>query len=268
MASGAGALSGPVQRPRFIGWLRSHGWLPSWSPVAAQRALRATLVAPSVFAFCDLVIGNHQTALFGAFGSLATLVFVSFPGTRREKLIAHTILALIAAPLIIIGTAVNSSVVLAALVSVPVAFAVFFAGVLGASAAGGVTGALLAYVLPAASPGTMSMVPDRLAGWWIASVVGTAAVLIIYTPPGGDALRAAASKLAGGLADVIDDVLAGGPARAAQGCDRHQARAPQRVQRDPVPTNGADRSRPGAVQRRRAARVVHLPDRRHRARAA
>ena len=210
MASGAGALSGPVQRPRFIGWLRSHGWLPSWSPVAAQRALRATLVAPSVFAFCDLVIGNHQTALFGAFGSLATLVFVSFAGTRREKLIAHIVLALIATPLIVIGTAVNSSVVLAALVSVPVAFVVFFAGVLGANAAGGVTGALLAYVLPAASPGTMSMVPARLAGWWIASVVGTAAVLIIYTPPGGDALRGAASKVAAGLADVINAVLAGG----------------------------------------------------------
>ncbi len=210
MSSGVGALSGTVRKQRWVSWLDSHGWLPTWSPVAAQRALRATLVAPSVFAFCDLVIGNIQTALFGAFGSLATLVFVSFAGTRREKLIAHTMLALVATPLIVIGTAVNGSVVIAALVSVPVAFALFFSGVFGATAAAGVTAALLAYVLPAASPGTMSMVPDRLAGWWLASVAGTAAVLIIYTPPGGNTLRSAASKLASGLTDVIDSVLADG----------------------------------------------------------
>ena len=39
----------------------------------------------------------------------------------------------------------------AAIVTVPVTFAVFFAGITGPNAASGVTGALLAYVLPAAS---------------------------------------------------------------------------------------------------------------------
>jgi uncharacterized membrane protein YccC len=111
--------------------------------------------------------------------------------------------------LLTIGTAVTSTTALAAIVTVPVAFAVFFAGVAGPNAAGGVTGALLAYVLPAASPGAISMVPDRLAGWWLASVAGTAAVLAFSPRPGGDPLRAAASKLATAVADEIAAALRG-----------------------------------------------------------
>ena len=95
------------------------------------------------------------------------------------------------------------------MVTVPVAFTVFFAGVMGPNAATGATGALLAYVLPAASPGTMSMVPDRLAGWWLASAVGTAAVLALPTPATGDRVRAAAAALARALADELDGALRG-----------------------------------------------------------
>jgi uncharacterized membrane protein YccC len=53
------------------------------------------------------------------------------------------------------------------------------------------------------------MVPDRLAGWWLASVVGTAAVLLLSPRPGDDRLRAAASKLAAALADALDAALRG-----------------------------------------------------------
>ncbi|MDQ6810641.1 MAG: hypothetical protein M3Z95_01920 [Actinomycetota bacterium] len=56
----------------------------------------------------------------------------------------------------------NSSTVLAALVTVPVAFIVAFTGVAGPNAASGVTGAMLTYVLPAASPGTLGMVPPAM----------------------------------------------------------------------------------------------------------
>src|SRR5205823_5061159 len=131
------------------------------------------------FALTDQVIGNLQMATFAAFGGFATLVLASFGGTRRDKLLAHAGLAVAGSVLLMIGTAVSSSTVLAALATVPVTFAVFFAGIGGPNAASGVTAALLAYVLPAASPGTMAMVPDRLAGWWLASVAGTAAVLAL-----------------------------------------------------------------------------------------
>ncbi len=174
-----------------------------------MRAVRATIVVAGLFAFTDKVIGNLQMATFAAFGGFATLVLASFAGTRRDKLLAHAALAVAGSVLLAIGTAVNSSTAVAAIVTVPVTFAVFFAGVAGPNAASGVTGALLAYVLPAASPGTISMIPDRLAGWWLASAAGTAAVLLLSPRPGADGLRAATSKLAAALADELDVELRG-----------------------------------------------------------
>src|ERR1700716_2867501 len=114
---------------RLIASVDWSAWVPRWSKVSAMRALRATLVVPGLFAITDKVIGNLQMATFAAFGGFATLVLANFPGTRRDKLIGHGALALAGSVLVVIGTAVNSSVALAALVTVPVTFVVFFAGV-------------------------------------------------------------------------------------------------------------------------------------------
>lgn len=164
---------------------------------------------PALFAITFKVFGNLQMGLFAAFGSFATLVLVGFAGSAKDKLLAHLALAVAGSVLLVIGTAVTSSAVLAALVTVPVTFVVFFAGVCGPNASAGVTGALLAYVLPAASPGTLSMIPDRLAGWWLASVAGTIAVLALPTPAPGDRVRSAVAKLAESLADALDCALRG-----------------------------------------------------------
>ena len=188
---------------------RATGWVPVWSLPAALRAVRAMVVVCGLFALTDQVIGNLQMATFAAFGGFATLVLASFGGTRRDKLLAHVALAVAGSALLTIGTAVSSSTLLAALATVPVTFAVFFAGIAGPNAAAGVTAALLAYVLPAASFGTMAMVPDRLAGWWLASVAGTAAVLVLSPRLDEDALRRAASKVAAALADQLDAALSG-----------------------------------------------------------
>jgi hypothetical protein len=174
-----------------------------------MRAVRAAVVVPSLFAITKNGFGNPQMATFAAFGGFATLVLVTFAGTRRDKLVAHLLLALAGSVLLTIGTAVNSSVVLAALVTIPVAFVVFFAGIAGPNAAAGALAAMLPYVLPASSPGTLSMVPDRLAGWWLASVAGTAAVMV-FSPAGSDSgLGQALSKLSHALADQFDAMVRG-----------------------------------------------------------
>ncbi len=112
--------------------------------------------------------------------------------------------------LLTIGTAINAHTLLAILVTIPVAFGVFYAGVAGPNAAAGLTGALLAYTLPAASPGTLSMVPDRLGGWWLASVTGTVAVLALSPPlPPPDPVRSASAALARLLADCLHAALRG-----------------------------------------------------------
>jgi uncharacterized membrane protein YccC len=184
-------------------------WLPVWSKAAAMRAVRATLVVPGLFALSYHVIGDLQVATFAAFGGFATLVLASFGGSRRDKLVAHLGLALVGSVLVVIGTAINASVLVATLVTVPVAFALLFAGALGPNAASASTAALLAYVLPAASPGTLGMIPSRLEGWWLASIAGTAAVLLFSPKPPGALLRRAAADTARALGEQLSAALRG-----------------------------------------------------------
>jgi uncharacterized membrane protein YccC len=174
-----------------------------------MRAVRATIVIPTLFALTLEVIGDLQMALFATFGSFATLVLASFGGTRRDKAVAHLGLALVGSAALIIGTLVSWNAFLAAAVTIPVAFAIFFAGVAGPNAAGGITAALLAYVLPVASAGDASTIPSRLAGWWLASVVCTLAVLALSPRTPGDRLREAAAATAAALARHLEAAVRG-----------------------------------------------------------
>jgi uncharacterized membrane protein YccC len=183
--------------------------IPKWSVPAAMRAVRATIVIPLLFALTLEVIGDLQMALYATFGSFATLVLASFGGTRRDKAVAHLGLALVGSVVLIIGTLVSWNAFLAAAVTIPVAFAIFFAGVAGPNAAGGITAALLAYVLPVASAGTAATIPSRLAGWWLASVVCTLAVLLLSPRTPGDRLREAVVASAATLASHIEAAVRG-----------------------------------------------------------
>jgi hypothetical protein len=184
-------------------------WKPVWSVPAAMRAARATIVVPALFALSDKIIGNPQVALFATFGGFATLVIANFGGTRKDKFIAHTGLAITGSLALIIGTLVSGTTWLAAIVTVPVTFAIFFAGVAGPNAVSGSTAAMFAYVLPVASAGGAGTIPARLEGWWLASVAGTLAVLLLSPPAPGDRLRAAAAELAGELASRLRTAAAG-----------------------------------------------------------
>jgi uncharacterized membrane protein YccC len=174
-----------------------------------MRTLRAVIVIPSLFALTFEGFGNLQMALFAAFGGFANLIMASFGGSRRDKIIAHLGLAVTGSIGLIIGTAVNGITWLAVLVTIPVAFGIFFAGVAGPNAASGLTAALLPFVLPIATPGTVSMIPDRLAGWWLASVVSTAVVLVLSPPSPADRLRAAAAGSAHALAAHLEASVRG-----------------------------------------------------------
>ncbi len=212
-------MSGPTVTALPAAWTRRlvpadgtrPAWLPTWSRPAAFRAVRATVVVPGLFALTSQVIGNLQMATFAAFGGFATLVLAGFGGTRRDKALAHLVLAVAGSVLLVIGTVVNGSTWLAAIVTLAVALPILFAGVAGPNAALGANAAMLAYVLPAASPGTASMIPSRLAGWWLASVTGTLAVLLFSPRPPGDELRTAAADTADALAGVLGAALDGGP---------------------------------------------------------
>jgi uncharacterized membrane protein YccC len=184
-------------------------WWPAWSVPAALRTARAVIVIPSLFALTYEGFGNLQIALFAAFGGFANLVVGSFGGSRRDKLIAHFGLALTGSVGLIIGTAINGIEWLAVLATIPVTFGIFFAGVAGPNVASGIIAALFPYVLSVVTAGTPSLIPDRLAGWWLASAVATAAVLVISPPSPGDRLRAAATGSARALANLLDAATKG-----------------------------------------------------------
>jgi uncharacterized membrane protein YccC len=200
-AGSSGGVNGP-QRTR-------PAWWPAWSVPAAMRTARAVIVIPSLFALCYEGFGNLQMALFAAFGGFANLVVVSFGGSRRDKAVAHLGLALTGSIGLIIGTAVSGIDWLAVLITIPVTFGIFFAGVSGPNAASGVIAALFPYVLSVATAGTPSLIPDRLAGWWLASAVATVAVLVFSPPSPGDRLRAAATGSARALAAALEAAARG-----------------------------------------------------------
>src|SRR5215470_1460351 len=203
----AQSISGRPSAPEASGAGRTRpAWWPAWSVPAALRTLRAVLVIPTLFALTYAGFGNLQMALFAAFGGFANLVVASFGGSRRDKAIAHFGLAVTGSVGLIIGTAVHGITWLAVLVTIPVTFGIFFAGVAGPNAASGVIAALFPFVLSVATPGTVSMIPDRLAGWWLASAVSTVAVLVLSPPSPGDRLRASAIGSARALAAALDAV--------------------------------------------------------------
>ncbi len=184
-------------------------WRVSWSAPAALRAVRATIVIPCLFVLSDKVIDNPQVTLFAVFGGFATLTVTSFGGSRRDKAFAHLGLALAGSAAVTIGTLASGSAWLAAIVTLPVAFAIYFAGLARPNVAAGATGCLFAWVLPIASTGGSGVLLPRLEGWWLASAAGTLAVLLLSPRSPGDRLRAQAAKLAGLLADQIEAAVQG-----------------------------------------------------------
>jgi len=168
-----------------------------------MRAARATLVIPGLFALASKVIVDQQMALFVSFGGFATLVVADFGSSRLDKLKAHARLALVGSTGLVIGTLISGTPWLAAVVTVPVAFAIFFAGILGPAPATGATAALFAYLLPVASQGGVATMGSRLEGWWLVSAAGTLAVLLLSPRDPGDQLRAQAATLAGEIAGCL-----------------------------------------------------------------
>ena len=177
-------------------WLAQH----DRNYAALRRAGRTAIVMPALFALGDKVIGNGDVATFAAFGSFALLLLVDFGGSIRDRVQAQAVLALTGAVFVGLGTLASREVWPAAIAMAVVGFAVIFAGVVSSTLAGATTSLLLAFILPVSLPGPVSAVPDRLAGWLMASVVSVIAVAILWPAPVRDPLRLAAVTASRALA--------------------------------------------------------------------
>ena len=181
---------------------------------ALRRAVRGAVVVPSVFAFAVGVIGDPQVSLFAAFGSFALLLMVDFGGPLRARLLAYLGLGIGSAVLIVIGTLCSRSPLLAAGSMAVVGFVVLFSGVINGYFAVAATGAVLTYVLPVSIPADPSMLPDRLAGWGLACLVGIPAALWFLPDRSSSELPTAAGRACLAIAGLVE---AGSPLRPGGG---------------------------------------------------
>jgi hypothetical protein len=206
-------------------WLRRH----DRDFGALRRATRAALVMPSALALGSQVIKNPAVATFAAFGSFAMLLLVDFRGSIRDRLAFQAALAVGCGILISLGTLVSTTTWLAAVVTAIVAFAVLFSGVISSVVAGATTSLLLSFVLPVSLPGPISSIPDRLAGWGIASGASLIAISLLWPAPVHDPVRGAAIKacraVAARLRADVEFILGGRLAAAKPAHDAAIARS-------------------------------------------
>jgi uncharacterized membrane protein YccC len=180
---------------------------------ALRRAGRAAIVTPGVIAVAEGLIGNPTLTLFAAFGSLATLLFVDFGGSMRERLAAQAGLVVHGAILICLGTLASQAVWLAAGATLVISFAVLFVGAVSSVLATATTALLVSFILPVTLPGPVSSIPDRLAGWLLAGMVSLVAITVLWPAPAREPLRLstaqACSLLARRLRAEVDCVRGG-----------------------------------------------------------
>ncbi len=146
---------------------------------ALKLAVKLAVVTTSLFAFGDL-IGNSQIALFGAFGSIALLSFVEFGGPPGTKLRAYVVLAAAGFVMVTLGTLASHDAWIAGGSMAAIAFVVLFAGILNGYIAAGANAALLAFVISVMIEAPASQIPDRLAGWALASVFAIGAAMLVW----------------------------------------------------------------------------------------
>ncbi|MDQ1749950.1 MAG: hypothetical protein QOE71_1006 [Pseudonocardiales bacterium] len=177
-------------------WLRERdrGW------GALRRAGRTAVVMPATFALGEKVIGNATIATFAAFGSFALLLLVDFSGPMRDRLQAQVALSVVGALLVCGGTLASRAPWLAAVAMAAVGFGLIFAGVVSSVLAGATTSLLLAFILPVSLKAPVSSIPERVAGWAMASVAALIAVALLWPTPAQDPLRAQASQACRALA--------------------------------------------------------------------
>jgi uncharacterized membrane protein YccC len=188
---------------------------------------------PATFLFADKVIGNPTVATFAAFGSFAMLVLVDFAGSMRERLEAQAALAVAGAGLVCAGTLASRSTWLAAAAMAVVGFGVLFAGVVSSVLATATTSLLLAFILPVSLPGPISSIPDRLAGWGIASAAALIATAFLWPAPTRNPLRGAAiaacRALAARLRTEVAHLQKGESGSSAGGRDAAIARSDEAI---------------------------------------
>src|SRR3984957_3391363 len=209
--------------PRLVRWLQRH----DRGYAALRRAGRVAVVLPALLAVNVKVLDNATFALFSAFGCFALLLLVDFSGRMRSRLEAQAALAVAGAVLICIGTLASQAIWSVVLAMAIVPFAVILLGVVSSVLAGAMTSLLLVFILPVATKAPPSAIPDRLAGWGLASGASFLALWLLWPSPvrsqlrvnAAEACRALAARLSREEVTPMDDHSSPGAPNALSGLE-------------------------------------------------
>ena len=158
---------------------------------------------PSLFALGIYATKNVEAATFIAFGSIALLLFVDFAGPTRSRLQAQAALSVTGAVFVCLGTLTSRTIWLSILAMGVVTLVVIFAGVVSSVLASATTSLLLTFILSTAVPGPNAVIPQRLEGWGLASVVALFAVWLLWPARVQSALRVAAARACRSIAQRL-----------------------------------------------------------------
>ena len=161
--------------------MSAGSWLRARDPggLAFARAVRVTIVAPSLFAIALEVFHEPATATTAAFGAVSALVFSDFGGPVVERVRAYLLLGAAGAALLALGTLASGSTAWSVPITFGVAAAARFSGNFGPRWAAAVSPLILAVVLGALVPAPAVAIPDRVLGWAVALVVSAIASVVI-----------------------------------------------------------------------------------------
>jgi len=176
--------------------------------MALRRAARTAIVASGLFALCFEIIGNLEIATYAAFGSIALLMMVDFSGSLRVRLQDELWLSVTGACLVCLGTLTSRTLWLSVVLMAIVAMVVLFLGIVSSVIASATTSLLLVFILSSAVAGAPSTIPDRLAGWGLATVAALFAIWLLWPSRKPDPLRLAAATASRALALRLRDDVA------------------------------------------------------------
>jgi hypothetical protein len=138
---------------------------------------------PGLLALGIKVIANPVMSYFIAFGAFAMLLMVDFQGARFDRARSQSLLGIACIVMISLGTLVSTVKALAVICMFLVGFGVLFSSVVSSVFASATTPLLLAFVLPVATPGPVSQIPDRIAGWGLSAAVSVIAITVLWPSP-------------------------------------------------------------------------------------
>jgi uncharacterized membrane protein YccC len=224
---------------------------------ALKNAVRAAIVVPAGLAVGLKVFGSGQMGLMGAFGGIGLLFFVDFGGSQRQRFSAYLAVVLLGAVTISLGTLCSRSTPLAVVAMALIGFAILFAGITDGYAAAASLVLILTFVIGVMVTAAPDAIPDRLAGWGVASLFSLTALFALWPGRPPDQIRKEAAAALEDLADLLEaKALAAGPAdRHSVDDDRLAALATRAFEATAAVRDGfvAVPRRPNGVGRRAAA---------------